>query len=176
MDELLAELFDVHIVEPVIKHDKFFIVKPQSKAPGPKPLKPSSSRAAQTFGNRDRSGDRGQYTGGASDTSDAALSVPLVAPRPPRANQLTDRYVNSGQSPSPRKNNYLQSNRYQPQKLNQPSELSEPSRYGPGFIRETEGSVGPSRYEQMQRNRNYFLTEADNYSEPGLLGPSKPHY
>jgi hypothetical protein len=29
----------------------------------------------------------------------------------------------------------------------------------------------------MQRNRNYLLTEADNYSEAaGRMGPSKPYY
>ena len=174
MDDLLAELFDIHVVEPVIKYDKFFVVKPQGQLLGPKPRKPSLSRAA-TFGNRDLSGERSQYYGQADDIADAALAVPLVAPKPPRPNQQAGRYVNSGR-PSPRKNNYLQSNRYQQQKLNQPSELSEPSRYGPGYIRETDGSAGPSRYEQMQRNRNYLLTEADNYSEAGRMGPSKPHY
>lgn len=30
LDDLLGELFDIHVVEPVIKYDKFFVVKPQS--------------------------------------------------------------------------------------------------------------------------------------------------
>lgn len=113
MDDLLAELFDIHVVEPVIKYDKFFVVKPQGQLLGPKPRKPSPSRAAHAFGNRDRGGERSQYYGQANDIADAALSVPLVAPKPPRPNQQAGRYVNSGRSPSPRKNNYLQSNRYQ---------------------------------------------------------------
>lgn len=101
--------------------------------------------------------------------------------------QPLERNLNSGRSPSPRKNNYLQSYRYKPQKLNQASEFSEQSvGYGPGgsrggagglLARETEGSVGPSRYEQMQRNRNILLTDADNNSEiAGTIGHNRPHY
>ena len=60
-----------------------------------------------------------------SEVSDAALHpVQFAHPRrplPPRGTQMAkplERNLNSSKSPSPRKNNYLQSNRYMPQKMN----------------------------------------------------------
>lgn len=147
LDELVTELFDIHIVEPVIKYEKFFIVKPSNALPGPIPQKPkrtlSQMKKSKADFNHQPSGANG--------------SIPK-------------------NSPSPRKNNYLQSNRYQPPKVTQASELSDPSHYGPGYIRDTEpGSEPPSRYQQMQRNRN-LITDTDVNSESALYGHHKPHY
>ena len=43
LDDLVNELFDIHIVEPRIKYEKHFIVKPQNELPGPIPQRPKQT-------------------------------------------------------------------------------------------------------------------------------------
>ena len=119
LDDILADALDIHILEPVIKHEKYFIVKPQKSAPNPTPLNPGSGKYLNAVianrANQDLQISQRRASGSTAQPSRSA-----------KTKKLTQRYITAGGTGNrdrdkdhrgghgPKANNYIaKSSRYQ---------------------------------------------------------------
>lgn len=85
LDSLIADIFDFHILEPVIKHEKHFLVKPQQRRlPSPGRLPPAPARYAS---------GAGQLKLGQGPRRGQRAASANLSPPKPKARKIQDRYI-----------------------------------------------------------------------------------